>query len=669
MATDNAGNVGPRSSPEAQVFDEATTTPTVFPGASTNNAPPPSGAAPGAPVAPSNSSAPTPAPSTIPWDQTPEFLASSDWTVHPGAPTEYNPPRTVGNGGPTDVTSFHPAQATWSEDNLPDILYTYKPPTNWQKFYDNNAIRRLFPPPKTDANGNIMYERWPGDANKPDPLLDFPHLPDQIGTKEAWWVFETWRRWKDILMRQEYPHRSAAPTNIQALVSHNRPAFKIASWHPQQSRVLGVPSRGIEWLAEMSEEQQRRNTTRGLTPGLVDPSRGEEGGRVALPKRSRGAGVSKGRRGPARGGKKQDVGKEKQGGDDEASRLQPEAPPPTKRRRKSTIAPPRRLPRNAYTIPPTEATILSSRIPTQNPTPQSSTRFGLHPASEEGRYGNVYQSPLPSATSTGPPTYRYPPVSTEHTAPYGPPQHPDVYSRMGYHGLGQDPRQSVSWYPSPMPPPPPPPFAQPGGANVQQYQYPPPSTGPYTTPPYPNVCHNSVYQCPRRNPPQFAAPATPLPPPPCVQLLPQQGINRDPPTSNLPAPGTNHASPRQPPPPPPPFLSTDPGNTWMNQYIDFDPDVSPSNFPTVHHPAPQLHPTSQLHLDVPPTPSSNPPPPHPHLPHNRNPPSNATVTAAQRGNAFTPVTGAGRRFFAEREREQQQRQRQGRRGRRDSLAP
>lgn len=90
MATDNAGNVGPRSSPEAQVFDEATTTPTVFPGASTNNAPPPSGAAPGAPVAPSNSSAPTPAPSTIPWDQTPEFLASSDWTVHPGAPTEYS---------------------------------------------------------------------------------------------------------------------------------------------------------------------------------------------------------------------------------------------------------------------------------------------------------------------------------------------------------------------------------------------------------------------------------------------------------------------------------------------------------------------------------------------------------------------------------------------------
>lgn len=33
------------------------------------------------------------------------------------------------------------------------------------------------------------------DPNKPQPLLDFKHLPDRVGTREFWWVFEAWRRY------------------------------------------------------------------------------------------------------------------------------------------------------------------------------------------------------------------------------------------------------------------------------------------------------------------------------------------------------------------------------------------------------------------------------------------------------------------------------------------
>ncbi|KAL8905560.1 MAG: hypothetical protein Q9207_002550 [Kuettlingeria erythrocarpa] len=649
MATDRAGDFSPSSSPEAQVFDETTAPPAALPRASPSGTLTPSGAVSSTPAARSDSSAPTPAPLIIPWDQTPEFLASSDWTIHPGAPTEYNPPRAVGKGGPTDVTSFHPAyyllfmtlplltwhsQATWGEDNLPDILYTYKPPTNWLEFHDNNAIRRLFPPPKTDANGNIMYERWLSDANKPDPLLDFPHLPDQIGTKEAWWVFEAWRRydprirfalfhspltpsqvsflaiptlmlhhsWKDILMRQQYPHRSAAPTNIQALVSHNRPVFRIAPWHPQQSRVLGVPSRGIEWLPEMSEEQRRRNTTRGLTPGLVDPRRGEEGGRVALAKRSRGAGVSRGRRGPARGAKKQAVGKEKEGGDNEAADapyVAAQSPRPTKRRKqgpsRSTgmIPPPSK---RAYTVPLTEATALSNPTSTQNPTSQSSTRFGLHPASEEGRYSNDYQPAPPSTTPAGPSTYRYSPASSAPAAPAAPydsSSFPNLYHAPGYHGLEQDPKQNISWYPSPLPPPPQPPLSRLGGANAQQYQYPPLHPSPYTISPHPDLYRTIGYQAPQQSS-QSPYPTLPIvsaaavappaqPPPPSGH----QGLhNRGDVGPGL---GMIHTSPQQPPPY---FLPTDPENSWMNQYIDFD--FGPETYIDVLPPTPR--PATATHL-------------------------------------------------------------------------
>ena len=51
------------------------------------------------------------------------------------------------------------------------------PPAEWE-IYRQSAL----PDPKIGKDGFVMYERWPTDPNEPEPLLDFPHLPDQVAT-------------------------------------------------------------------------------------------------------------------------------------------------------------------------------------------------------------------------------------------------------------------------------------------------------------------------------------------------------------------------------------------------------------------------------------------------------------------------------------------------------
>ncbi|KAL8755239.1 MAG: hypothetical protein Q9184_004859 [Pyrenodesmia sp. 2 TL-2023] len=373
MEVERFDSPSPLGGSEAQVSGEAGAAPATLPGASPRDIPA-SGGVPATPAVQHSVTSSIPASSTIPWDQTWEFLASSDWTIHLGAPTEYNPPRATGKGRPADVTSFHPA-----EDNLPDILYTYKPPLDWLDFYEKTSKYRQLPPPKTDAGGNIMYERWPTDASKPHPLLNFSHLPDQIGTKEAWWAYEAWRRYDPRI-------------------------------------------------------------------------------RSALPRKIKGAGVSKGRRGEPKSEKKKerdldDTNQEKQGEGNDTSDVTsaptPSSPPPKRRGTTTRIPPPTPL-RGAYTLPPSEEMTflglqyINAPIPIQSPTP-SSTRFGPHPASEEGQYTNPYQyPPAPSATA-GPYSYQYPPAAL--LTPY----HSTPYPTTGYPGPPPFHRQTMHQYPSLMP--------------------------------------------------------------------------------------------------------------------------------------------------------------------------------------------------------------------------
>ncbi|KAL9009733.1 MAG: hypothetical protein Q9173_005263 [Seirophora scorigena] len=221
--------------------------------------------------------------------------------------------RPVG-ASPQDVTSFHPGrQATWSPTNLPEILYMLKPPATW------NIYRRTkLPGPKLDRNGDIIYEKWPKDPEKPEPLLDFPHLPDQIGSQEWWFVFEAWRRfeprarWKDFTMRIHGPSRPSSHNIIQMHISRTRPKWGLLCWF---TIVLHDEKNGArdEALRLLSDEQIKNNTTRGTTPGLIDPVLGEAGGRVPLPKMGVGAGGRRRYKAPQKGSRKSDRNKNEAG--------------------------------------------------------------------------------------------------------------------------------------------------------------------------------------------------------------------------------------------------------------------------------------------------------------------------------------------------------------------
>ncbi|KAL8644729.1 MAG: hypothetical protein Q9210_007107 [Variospora velana] len=239
------------------------------------------------------------------WKQTPEYIQTSNWAQTPGDPTNYVVDRPVGPS-PLDVTSFHPGQATWSPTNLPDvsatlvnigdrvdhsqILYVLKPPPVWNRYRSAQL-----PGPKIDQHGRVIYEKWPKDPKKPEPLLDFPHLPDQIGSQEWWFIFEAWRRfeprarWKDFTMRIHGPSRPSSHNIIQMHISRNRPKWGLLCWF---AIALHDEKNGArdEALKMLSDEQINNNTTRGTTPGLIDPSLGEAGGRVSLPIMEMGAG-------------------------------------------------------------------------------------------------------------------------------------------------------------------------------------------------------------------------------------------------------------------------------------------------------------------------------------------------------------------------------------------
>ncbi|KAI4231223.1 MAG: hypothetical protein LQ349_005739 [Xanthoria aureola] len=148
-----------------------------------------------------------------------------------------------------------------------------------------------------------MYEQWPVPGSSPRKLLNYKHLPDQIGTREWWFVLEAWRRydpritWDDIHMRQCRSHRPK-PNTTQQLVRRNRLKAHMISWNeyggaPAARDAQGYPlpstaNRVATWI---TDGKKRRNTTRGYTPGLRSPRLGDiPGNRVPWPVASSRAG-------------------------------------------------------------------------------------------------------------------------------------------------------------------------------------------------------------------------------------------------------------------------------------------------------------------------------------------------------------------------------------------
>ena len=101
----------------------------------------------------------------------------------------------------------------------------------------------------------------------------------------AWRRLEPSATWDDFLVRMEDGPSKPAKGNVLSMrISRMMDDFSIIStWHGTKD--WSRPSKDQQRrLAKISLAAQGNNTTRGFTPGLVDPSQGEDGGRVPLPK-------------------------------------------------------------------------------------------------------------------------------------------------------------------------------------------------------------------------------------------------------------------------------------------------------------------------------------------------------------------------------------------------
>ncbi|KAK0512612.1 hypothetical protein JMJ35_004629 [Cladonia borealis] len=219
-----------------------------------------------------------------PWNLTQDYVALTRRDIPPGGRTDYVVPHPVG-ATPTDVTSFVYGQADVTIDNWPNIMYMLEPTQAWKDF---KALPK--PAQKLDHNGQPMWEKWPQVGERPRPILDFPVLPDNISTTEDWWFFHLWRRidprinWTDITMRMEIPQRTAKDdikwnnriVNMSRRVWGKK--YYILSWFQRR------PTDNTHVYNALRDKNipLHLNTTRGITPGLVDPNQ-PNGPRIPRP--------------------------------------------------------------------------------------------------------------------------------------------------------------------------------------------------------------------------------------------------------------------------------------------------------------------------------------------------------------------------------------------------
>ncbi|KAL4928675.1 uncharacterized protein BDV17DRAFT_291305 [Aspergillus undulatus] len=167
---------------------------------------------------------------------------------------------------PRNVTSYHPDQADWSWTNLPDILYQLNPPENEE--------RRSDP----------AYMSEPIHGKR---LRNLPILPDNISSTVEEFRVEAWQRMDprislDDITSRMHPDFRIKNNALQQRGVRFRQAFNIKAWRSGNRR-----------SAELEDVIRRRmhkagldfhsNSTRGITPGLIDPKAGEAGGRIPLP--------------------------------------------------------------------------------------------------------------------------------------------------------------------------------------------------------------------------------------------------------------------------------------------------------------------------------------------------------------------------------------------------
>ncbi|KAL2854667.1 hypothetical protein BJX68DRAFT_264568 [Aspergillus pseudodeflectus] len=163
-------------------------------------------------------------------------------------------------------TLHHAAQTEWTWENMPDIIYQLKP--------EGKSNRNEEPP-------MLPYRIHNNDVR------DLPILPDNISSTveefrvEAWMRLDRRIRLRDITDRI-HPDFRLRENALQQRGVRFRQAFGLLAWDSGNKRSLKLEEKLLAKMKNLGLDP-RLNSTRGITPGLINPKAGEEGGRVPLP--------------------------------------------------------------------------------------------------------------------------------------------------------------------------------------------------------------------------------------------------------------------------------------------------------------------------------------------------------------------------------------------------
>ena len=152
---------------------------------------------------------------------------------------------------------------------MPDILYQWKP---------------------TAANLSTGEVRSKPYLIFGKVLRDFAVLPDRISSNVEPWLLQAWFRldsrirWEDITDRIEPRARPKWNTMNMDCV-RQREDFCMRPWSTSKGVRTEARDEVFEKLLRKAGIDPARNTTRGLTPGLIDPNAGPNSARIPLPER------------------------------------------------------------------------------------------------------------------------------------------------------------------------------------------------------------------------------------------------------------------------------------------------------------------------------------------------------------------------------------------------
>jgi hypothetical protein len=169
-------------------------------------------------------------------------------------------------------TDFRVDQVEWTIDNMPEIMYAFRPS---EDYYDVNVLKEPLLKSCT-VQGEI--------------LRDIPILPDRISPDPEGWLYEYWCRLdpriryeRDFAPRTRLDECPSCPIRFSQSRLRFRKDCHLLGWFMKSKNFDDDLENVLKAAAEAGVDLEATNSTRGLTWGLIDPTKGEDGGRVPVP--------------------------------------------------------------------------------------------------------------------------------------------------------------------------------------------------------------------------------------------------------------------------------------------------------------------------------------------------------------------------------------------------